>query len=313
MNYYKPIIKTVVVASLATATAFFCVKLVKEYKKVAKEEAERKAINDATVKKTTKDPEPKTEEEDTTEDIAKGSDLDKPFSVNEEDRYSGDEIKVDYNDLDPEDRPETGHDEPDTIKPKKAKKVEKLRYDPNSKEALEQYHSMLLANFDDHSGTYRLVRRMFDVEVQLGTETDPRATLWSNIQDMRIEFFGHNDVVDKMPTLGEIFVYLSTKADYDMGLGQEYWCSYWLQLNHIFEPISAYDLKSFGKSIEDNNIEEAKDGVTYIGLFHLAIEDMEDCPEGIIEQYWDFMTVRLNSENQEMDDSEIDNDLDDGF
>lgn len=312
MNYYKPIIKTVVAASLATATAFFCIKLVKEYKKITKDEAERKAINDATIEKIakkTKKTETKTETEDG--DTTKASSLDKPFSVNEQDQYSGDEIKVNYSDVDPEDRPEIVEDEPDDIKPKKEKKAEKLRYDPNSKEALEQYHSMLLANFDDHSGTYRLVRRMFDIKVQLGTETDPRATLMSNIEDMRVEFFGRDSVYveDNMPTLGEIIVYLSSKADYDMGLGQEYWSNYWLELNHIFEPISSYDLKMFGKSVEDNDIEESIDGVTHIGLFRLSLDDMKDCPEGIIEQYWDFMTFRLNHEH----DDEIENDIDDDF
>ena len=51
MNNYKPIIKSVVVASLATATAFFCLKVWDEYQVVKKQEEERKEINDATVEK----------------------------------------------------------------------------------------------------------------------------------------------------------------------------------------------------------------------------------------------------------------------
>ena len=315
MNHYKPILKSVVAASLATATAFFCLKLWDEYKVVKKQEEERKAINNATVEKVAAI---KPTEEKTTEEEQVGSKMDKPFSMDEDDQYKSDDIKVDYSDLDPEDRPSMAHDEPDTTEPVKqikAKKVERLRYDPNSKEALEQYHSMLLANFDDHGGTYRLIRRMFDVPVQLDTETDPRATLLSNIQDQRIEFFGRNSVYskDEMPTLGEIILYLSTKADYDMGLGQEYWCELWLNMNHIVEPISAYDLKLFGKSVQEDSIQETIDGTTYVGLFRLALDDMQDCPEGIIEQYWDFMTVRLNHENDDLDDEETENDIDDDF
>lgn len=310
MKHYKPIIKSVVAASLATATAFFCLKVWDEYQVVKKQEEERKEINDATVEKVASI---KTTKEESPEEEAAGSKMDKPFSMDEDTQYKSDDIKVDYSDIDPEDRPSMGHDEPDVVKPIKAKKVEKLRYDPNSKEALEQYHSMLLANFDDHGGTYRLVRRMFEVPVQLGTDTDPRATLLSNIEDQRIEFFGRNSVYsgDVMPTLGEILVYLSTKADYDMGLGQEYWCELWLNLNHIVEPISAYDLKLFGKAIEEDSIQETIDGTTYVGLFRLALDDMQDCPEGIIEQYWDFMTYRLNHENDEIDDGETENDIDD--
>ena len=316
MNKYKPIIKSVVVASLATATAFFCLKVWDEYQVVKKQEEERKEINDATVEKvaSTKS----TTEEESHEEETAGSKMDKPFSMDEDVQYKSDDIKVDYSDVDPEDRPTMGHDEPDDvepIKPIKAKKVERLRYDPNSKEALEQYHSMLLANFDGHGATYRLVRRMFEVPVQLGTDTDPRATLLSNIQDQRIEFFGRDSIYseDEMPTLGEIFVYLSTKADYDMGLGQEYWCDLWLQYNHIMEPISAYDLKLFGKSVEQDNIEETIDGQTFYGIFRLSEESIQDWPEGIIEQYWDFMTDRLNSENNDLDDGEIENDIDDDF
>lgn len=310
MKHYKPIIKSVVAASLATATAFFCLKVWDEYQVVKKQEEERKEINDATVEKVASI---KTTKEESPEEEEAGSKMDKPFSMDEDTQYKSDDIKVDYSDIDPEDRPSMGHDEPDVVKPIKAKKVEKLRYDPNSKEALEQYHSMLLANFDDHGGTYRLVRRMFEVPVQLGTDTDPRATLLSNIEDQRIEFFGRNSVYsgDVMPTLGEILVYLSTKADYDMGLGQEYWCELWLNLNHIVEPISAYDLKLFGKAIEEDSIQETIDGTTYVGLFRLALDDMQDCPEGIIEQYWDFMTYRLNHENDEIDDGETENDIDD--
>ena len=316
MNKYKPIIKSVVVASLATATAFFCLKVWDEYQVVKKQEEERKEINDATVEKvaSTKS----TTEEESHEEETAGSKMDKPFSMDEDVQYKSDDIKTDYSDLDPEDRPSMGHDEPDDVEPVtkiKAKKVERLRYDPNSKEALEQYHSMLLANFDGHGATYRLVRRMFEVPVQLGTDTDPRATLLSNIQDQRIEFFGRDSIYseDEMPTLGEIFVYLSTKADYDMGLGQEYWCDLWLQYNHIMEPISAYDLKLFGKSVEQDNIEETIDGQTFYGIFRLSEESIQDWPEGIIEQYWDFMTDRLNSENNDLDDGEIENDIDDDF
>ena len=201
MKHYKPIIKSVVAASLATATAFFCLKVWDEYQVVKKQEEERKEINDATVEKVASI---KTTKEESPEEEAAGSKMDKPFSMDEDTQYKSDDIKVDYSDIDPEDRPSMGHDEPDVVKPIKAKKVEKLRYDPNSKEALEQYHSMLLANFDDHGGTYRLVRRMFEVPVQLGTDTDPRATLLSNIEDQRIEFFGRNSVYsgDVMPTLG---------------------------------------------------------------------------------------------------------------
>ena len=315
MNKYKPIIKSVVAASLATATAFFCLKVWDEYQAVKKQEEERKEINDATVEKVAST---KATKEESHEEEAAGSKMDKPFSMDEDVQYKSDDIKVDYSDIDPEDRPSMGHDEPDDVKPVtkiKAKKVERLRYDPNSKEALEQYHSMLLANFDDHGGTYRLIRRMFEVPVQLDSDTDPRATLLSNIQDQRIEFFGRNSVYskDEMPTLGEIILYLSTKADYDMGLGQEYWCDLWLQYNHIVEPISAYDLKLFGKSVEEDSIQETIDGTTYVGLFRLALDEMQDCPEGIIEQYWDFMTDRLNSENDDIDDGEIENDIDDDF
>lgn len=315
MNKYKPIIKSVVAASLATATAFFCLKVWDEYQVVKKQEEERKEINDATVEKVAST---KATKEESTEEDQVGSKMDKPFSMDEDVQYKSDDIKVDYSDVDPEDRPSMGHDEPDDvepIKPIKAKKVERLRYDPNSKEALEQYHSMLLANFDDHGATYRLVRRMFEVPVQLGTDTDPRATLLSNVQDQRIEFFGRTSVYseDEMPTLGEIFVYLSTKADYDMGLGQEYWCDLWLNLNHIMEPISAYDLKLFGKSVEQNSIDNMVDGLHHIGLFQLPLDALQDWPEGIIEQYWDFMTDRLNSENDDLDDGEIENDIDDDF
>ena len=315
MNKYKPIIKSVVAASLATATAFFCLKVWDEYQVVKKQEEERKEINDATVEKVAST---KATKEESPEEETAGSKMDKPFSMDEDVQYKSEDIKTDYSDLDPEDRPTMAHDEPDDVKPVtkiKAKKVEKLRYDPNSKEALEQYHSMLLANFDDHGATYRLVRRMFDIPVQLGTDTDPRATLLSNIQDQRIEFFGRDSIYseDEMPTLGEIFVYLSTKADYDMGLGQEYWCDLWLNLNHIMEPISAYDLKLFGKSVEQDNIEETIDGQTFYGIFRLSEESIQDWPEGIIEQYWDFMTDRLNSENDDIDDGEIENDIDDDF
>lgn len=316
MTQYKPIINSVVVASLATATAFFCLKLWDEYKMVKKQDEERKHINDATKEKVEETK--STKEEETTEEEPAGSKMDKPFSMDEDSQYKSDDIKIDYDDLDPEDKPIMGNDEPDdskTSKPNKqikAKKVEQLRYDPNSKEALEQYHSMLLANFDDHGATYRLIRRMFEVPVQLGTDTDPRATLLSNIQDKRIEFFGRDSVYskDEMPTLGEIFIYLSTKADYDMGRGQEYWCELWLNLNNIMEPISSYDLKQFGKAVEGDNILETIDDQTYYGIFRLSEDAAEEIPEGIIEQYWDFMTDRLNEENDDEDDGEIENDID---
>jgi len=59
-----------------------------------------------------------------------------------------------------------------------------------------------------------------------------------------------------------------------------------------------------------NNIDNIVDGLHHLGLFQLVEDDLEDWPEGIIEQYWDFMTDRLNKENYDEDDGETENDID---
>lgn len=302
--------KTVVVASLATATAFCLYKGWKVGRRIYEDhqiekmedekwEAVERIIAD-TKKETLKRNEPVEEdsEADDRPTIKTVSDIDEVLADDERFESEGNGSAYDsvvsnalnmYKQKD-EEVPGTTMSEEDM----------KLRYDKDSFEAWEQYVDVNLVGIPKGSETRVVMERLYDQEVIL---TDGDDTVESNILDMRIDFFGEDSKwVDSSVTLGEIVRFFAGKLDYD--LGPEYGGI----ANWLFELTTRLGLDSENTNEEDfleefadeilnhsfSRYDAARDEQLH-GIFGLTESEMTpvDSENGdrFMQEYWDFLNI----------------------
>ena len=284
----KDIMKTVVVASLATATAFCLYKgwkigrrLYEDHKEAEKLEDKREAVERIiaeTKKETLRRQEP--EKDDLEEN--------EPITV---------ETVSDIDDVLADDKKFESGEIPGTVMSEEDKK---LKYDKDSFEAWKQYVDVSLVGIPKESETRIVMERLYDQEVIL---TDDDDTVESNILDMRIDFFGEDSKwVDSELTLGEIFKFFAGKLDYD--LGPEYGGT----VNWLYKLTSRLGLDSentneedfmeeFADEIVNHNFSryEAESDEQLYGIFGLSESEMtpvdDENGEKFMQEYWDFLNI----------------------
>lgn len=294
----EDITKAVVVASLATATAFCLYKgwkigrrLYEDHKELEELEEKREAVERIiaeTKKATWKQHEP--DEYDLAED-----ETEEPTTI----KTTGDidEVLADIDDSKLMTVDEMNEDIPGTAM---SEEDRKLKYDKDSIEAWNQYVDVSLVGIPKDSETRIVMERLYDQEVIL---TDGDDTVESNILDMRIDFFGEDSKwVDSELTLGEIIKFFAGKLDYD--LGPEYGGT----VNWLYNLTSRLGLDSDNTNEEDFMDEFADEIVNHTfsrydasrdeqlhGIFGLAESEMtpvdDENGEKFMQEYWDFLNI----------------------
>lgn len=280
----KDIIKTVVVASLATATAFCLYKgwkigrrLYEERQEAEKEEDKREAVEriiEETKKETLKRQEP---DEDDSED-------DEPTTIR---------TVSDIDDI-------LADDERFESATTMSEEDMKLKYDKDSFEAWTQYVDVNLVGLPKGSETRIVMERLYDQDVIL---TDDDDTIESIILDMRIDFFGEDSKwIDSDLTLGEIIKFFASKLDYDLGP------DYGGVANWLFELTTRLGLDSDNTDEEDFMEEFADEIVNHNfsrydagrdeqlhGIFGLTESEMtpvgDENGDKFMQEYWDFLNI----------------------
>ena len=291
----KDIMKTVVVASLATATAFCLYKGWKigrrlyEDRQIEKmEDAKWEALGriNSEIKKSTVEQDEPVEnnlEDDEPTTIKTVSDIDDVLADDE--RFES----VGVSDSNGED-PVTTMSEEDM----------KLKYDKDSFEAWTQYVDVNLVGLPKDSETRIVMERLYDQEVIL---TDGDDTIESIILDMRIDFFGEDSRwIDSDLTLGEIIKFFAGKLDYDLGP------DYGGVANWLFELTTRLGLDSDNTNEEDF-MEEFTDEIVnhnfsrydagrdeqLHGIFGLTESEMtpvgDENGDKFMQEYWDFLNI----------------------
>ena len=213
----RQLTKTLVGVVITSASVFSLYKLYKTVKKVRLELAAEQAVADIQI-------ETKVRVKEDLEELLE-SDLD-PFEDDEE-RYI--RAEIDILAMDPEHNPafifeddlsdETPFiDEEEYLK--EEKEVEELRFPPNSKEALDQFINMKLAEFEKGSELEKILVRLFTIPFRPTNPSD-KAT-WDLLVEERREFFGpssHNNNV----TIAELILYYANYLDFDLSGGIASW------------------------------------------------------------------------------------------
>lgn len=100
------------------------------------------------------------------------------------------------------------------------RKEEKLRHDPDSKEAIDQYKLMIMSDFESDSDIYDTLLKTWNETFIPINERDE--TILLHIWEERCRFFGEHSIYSNKATMAEVFIFYSNKLSYDYGVDPLY-------------------------------------------------------------------------------------------
>lgn len=107
----------------------------------------------------------------------------------------------------------------------------KLRYDPNSDEAYEQFKRMELAEWAPHEELYRTLDFMYGLYFEPTVDGD--VILHNKLSDHRAEFFGPASKWVERVSFSDIVLHYARLLDFNLGDGVRYWTRYILETNNL--------------------------------------------------------------------------------
>lgn len=93
------------------------------------------------------------------------------------------------------------------------RKDEKLRHDPNSQAAIDQYKLMIMSDFESDPDIYDTLLKTWDESFKPVNERDE--TIELHIWDERCRFFGEDSIYSEGATMAELFIFYANKLSYD--------------------------------------------------------------------------------------------------
>lgn len=107
----------------------------------------------------------------------------------------------------------------------------KLRYDPNSDEALVQFMRMELAEWAPHEEVYKTLMELYDMKFE--PKVDGDVHLHAKLVDYRAEFFGPASRWAVRISITDLVLHFARLADFNVGGGVRYWAGHFLEVNRI--------------------------------------------------------------------------------
>lgn len=100
------------------------------------------------------------------------------------------------------------------------RKEEKLRHDPDSKEAIDQYKLMIMSDFESDPDIYgALLKTWNETFIPINERDD---TVLLHIWEERCRFFGDHSIYTNKATMAEVFIFYANKLSYDYGVDPLY-------------------------------------------------------------------------------------------
>lgn len=147
----------------------------------------------------------------------------------------------------------------------------KLRYEPSSNEALDQFIRMELAEWSTLDDTYATMLRLFDVP--FNPKNDGDYDLKTRLIDYRVGFFGFESRWVQVITYADLVLHYARSATYNCDESVKYWVEYFLEFNELHHTIPSYEI--------DNILEDLNGHVYFnsetetFGLFGLTRDYMD--------------------------------------
>lgn len=148
---------------------------------------------------------------------------------------------------------------------KKDEEENKLRYEPNSNEALEQFINMELAEWNVQDYTRA---RMFDLfSFPLITDNEGDLRTISQIADYRADFFGIESKWNGEVTFADLILHYARHTDYNYGHGIRHWVEHILEVSGLDDAEEPSEIKNIISGLNQHNYyNHAMDTYTLFGL-----------------------------------------------
>jgi hypothetical protein len=210
----KKTLLTLVGAVTASTIAFYSYKAYKMYKHIKAEEitAEEvmKVIEERKLQKQAMETAKALEEREARKDISV-----EDYNVDDEDEVLP-LVQYEYEEY----LRENGEVE-ETYEEDEEEELDILRYEPNSQQAKDQYHMLLLSDFDRYSRDYTLLNRL----LQVPFSGDPKVNgfMLDNIFEAKENFYGVESKWLGETSWGDVIMYFADRAEFDLGYTRDYW------------------------------------------------------------------------------------------
>lgn len=148
----------------------------------------------------------------------------------------------------------------------------KLRYDPNSTQALHQFMKMELAESLPMDPSYQAMVRLFDFPFE--PKNDGDNILFTQLIDYRAQFFGMGSKWTQAITMADVILHYARLTDYNVGAGVWHWVEH-MVISGDF--IDIQDSIQIGDVIERlNNHTHFNEEMQTFGLFALDRYQMDE-------------------------------------
>ena len=202
----KNIILTLVGAVTASTIVFYSYKAYKMYKHIKAEE-----ITAEEVMKVIEERKLKQQAEETAKALAEREER-KDISVEDYDIEEDALPIVEY---------EYEYEEEDNYEEDEEEELDILRYEPNSQQAKDQYHMILLSDFDRYSRDYTLLNRL--LQVPFSGDPQVNEIMLDNVREDKAYFYGPESKWLDETSWGDVIVYYANRAMFDLCNSSDYW------------------------------------------------------------------------------------------
>lgn len=148
---------------------------------------------------------------------------------------------------------------------------EELRFEPNSKEAREQYIKMELAEWIPLEDTYETLLRLFDFPFK--PKNDGDHILMTQIIDFKVQFFGFESKWAREVSIADIILHYARAAEFNCGESVRYWAEYFLDFNELDYTQPSHEIDDILDSL--NSHAYFNEERQTFGLFGLTRESMD--------------------------------------
>lgn len=112
-----------------------------------------------------------------------------------------------------------------------SKGEDELRYEPNSRDARNQFIKMELAEWLPLEDNYQTMLKLFEFPFQ--PQNDGDEMLRTQILDYRAQFFGFSSQWTKEITIADVVLHYGRAAEFQVGECVKYWVDYFLEFNEF--------------------------------------------------------------------------------
>lgn len=148
----------------------------------------------------------------------------------------------------------------------------KLRYDPNSTQALHQFMKMELAEGLPMDPSYQAMVRLFDFPFE--PKNDGDHILFTQLIDYRAQFFGMPSRWTQAITMADVIAHYARLTDFNVGNGIWHWVEHMVMSGDFIDNVTSHNI---GEIIERlNNHTHFNEDMQTFGIFALDRYQMDE-------------------------------------